>query len=88
MPASFRTTLNYREAIKLKKTKKTKNNTTTLQLPGRKTEFVPRISARKVEGKKWKQLPVISKPYLFIYFFFCLFAVSLGRSRGIWRFPG
>ena len=24
----------------------------------------------------------------FNFFFFCLFAISLGRSRSIWRFPG
>ena len=24
----------------------------------------------------------------FSFFFFCLFAIFLGRSRGIWRFPG
>ena len=26
--------------------------------------------------------------YFFIYLFFCLFAISLVRSHGIWRFPG
>ena len=26
--------------------------------------------------------------YLVNFFFFCLFAISLGCSRGIWRFPG
>ena len=25
---------------------------------------------------------------LFLFFFFCLFCYLLGRSRGIWRFPG
>ena len=26
--------------------------------------------------------------YFFIIFFFCIFAISLGRSHGIWRVPG
>ena len=30
------------------------------------------------------KLPV----FFLFFFFFCLFAISLGRSRGIWRFPG
>ena len=30
----------------------------------------------------------LSKVTFLFFFFFCLFAISLGRSRGIWRFPG
>ena len=34
-------------------------------------------------------LSLLRTPYKFFFFFnFCLFAISLGCSRGIWRFPG
>ena len=35
-----------------------------------------------------KYLLVLLKVLISTFFFFCLFAISLGRSHGIWRFPG
>jgi len=42
-----------------------------------------------MENKIRSPHPIHSVSVLFLFFFFfCLFAISLGCSRGIWRFPG
>ena len=42
-------------------------------------------TTQTVSAEPWWEFPVLP---LYFILFFCLFAISLGRSCGIWSFPG
>ena len=58
----------------------------TINLPVRTRSAGPRQHGHRHDRPEGVHL-VVSYAHEF-FFFFCLFAISLCRSRGIWRFPG